>query len=336
MTPPPHNLDRYLDEPVKNLVAAPEVSLKDEEKERHRIFALLLMAITSHYWNGLKDGRDYTYPLNPSKKQDDKARFLEDDYHGHNIACLAVDLNGRVIDFEFNHNELFNSSAEHAEARLVRRVFSLSQLTDGEATGTKWELAQLTIKDAALPKKYGTLLNGVGLYTSLESCSQCSGIMALGQVKEVIYLQRDPGMYFIGNILRRLTVGTGLQAPLPISGQDIGLSYFGELNEGYEAFRLQQEKEEGLPFKIKSDGKKLWSTSITSYLCTRSAYLIFVKAEAALRSLVLAFPEYRPLKESLVPGEQEEALTNQQAWNRARIFLDYAMNAGRRGTPHRI
>ncbi len=52
-----------------------------------------------------------------------------DRYLGHNIACIAVDENGSILDFDFNHNELFNSSAEHAEARLVRRLFSLNQAT---------------------------------------------------------------------------------------------------------------------------------------------------------------------------------------------------------------
>lgn len=234
---PLHNLELYLKGSVEKLVAAPEVKLTEEAKERHRIFSLLLMAITAHYWSGLKNGRDYSYPLNPSKELGDKGRFLEDDYHGHNIACLAVDLNGRVVDFEFNHNELFNSSAEHAEARLVRRVFSLAQISDAKETGTIWELAEIKATDAALPKSYATILSGVSIYTTLESCSQCSGIMALGQVKEIVYLQQDPGMYFIGNILRRLTVDTGLQAPLPISGEDIDLPYYSLLNKGRRAIQ---------------------------------------------------------------------------------------------------
>ena len=56
----------------------------------------------------------------------------------------------------------------------------------------------------------------VTVYTSLEPCSQCAGIMALGRVREVVYLQTDPGMYSISNILRRLTAGTKLEAPVPI------------------------------------------------------------------------------------------------------------------------
>ena len=79
-----------------------------------------------------------------------------------------------MIDFEFNHNEIFNSSAEHAEARLIRRVFSLSQINNG------WDvLAAGDKKDA----KYGNIFSAVTIYTSLESCAQCSGIMALANVQ---------------------------------------------------------------------------------------------------------------------------------------------------------
>jgi len=331
---PSHNLDLYLKEPVEKLVAAPDVNLLEEIKERHRIFSILLMAITAHYWNGLKNGRAFSYPLNPSRAAGDNGVFLDEDYHGHNIASLAVDLNGRVIDFEFNHNEIFNSSAEHAEARLVRRAFSLSQINDGDATGTDWELVEIKESDAAKPKTYGTLLNGVTIYTTLESCSQCSGIMALGQVKEIVYLQRDPGMYFIGNILRRLTEGTGLQAPLPITGDDIGLPFFALLNEGYESFRSAQVEETGEPFRRNGD-KSLWSDSITSYLCTREAYLFFVQAAQELESLVLKYPAYQPKNETKIPTGKPP-LTNQEALDRARKFFEYATRSGRRGTPHRV
>jgi len=333
--PPLHNLEKYLNKPVSDLVAPLPIALTEEAKERHRIFSILLMAITGHYWNGMKDGRAFRYPLNPSKEQGDIGRFLEDDYHGHNIACLAVDLNGKVIDFEFNHNELFSSSAEHAEARLVRRVFSLAQVNDGEATGATWELAQVTQATSSKPVSYATLLSGVSLYTTLESCSQCSGIMALGQVKEIVYLQRDPGMYFIGNILRRLTEKTGLQAPLPIPGEDIGLPAFKLLNEGYDGFAGRQTANEGEPFKRKSDGSPLWSTSITSYLCTREPYLIFSKTQEEFQKMVLQFPEYRPEKENMLDTGQK-VLTNQQALDRARKFFEYATLSGKRGTPHRV
>src|SRR3981189_2447238 len=66
-------------------------------------------------------------PPNPKRYRGDMLdkpgglRVNWDRYLGHNIACIAVDGNGEIIDFDFNHNDLFRSSAEHAESRMVRR-----------------------------------------------------------------------------------------------------------------------------------------------------------------------------------------------------------------------
>src|SRR4051812_28800496 len=120
------NIERFLHRPVSDLVASPPPAqrIQPGDIERHQIYGLLLMSITRYFWNGNKRGRRGEYPLNPSEAAGDIGNFLDKDYLGHNIGALAVDADGNVIDFDFNHNEIFNSSAEHAEARLIRRLFS--------------------------------------------------------------------------------------------------------------------------------------------------------------------------------------------------------------------
>src|SRR5262249_21750789 len=105
----------------------------------------------------------------------------------------AVDGNGEIIDFDFNHNDLFRSSAEHAESRMVRRLFSLTDIFD------TWRTGQPIAK-----KPKAASLNEVTLYTSLESCAQCSGVMSLAGVKQIVYLQNDFTAYKIGNIMYHL------------------------------------------------------------------------------------------------------------------------------------
>ena len=39
-----------------------------------------------------------------------------------------VGTKGRIMDYEFNHNNVFDSTVEHAESRLVRRLFALNQI----------------------------------------------------------------------------------------------------------------------------------------------------------------------------------------------------------------
>ena len=237
---------------------APELG-HDAVKERHRIYCYLLMKLIVRFWNGNKRGPLGTYPLRPrqvDRKQvpDTPARYRGemmanpgglrvnwDRYLGHNIACIAVDGNGDIIDFDFNHNDFFRSSAEHAESRMVRRLFSLTDVFDGWKTGKK-------VSD----KPHIASLNDVTLYTTLESCAQCSGVMSLAGVKQIVYMQNDFTAYKIGNLMYNLAnrgpafdsrgnaildwQGNALPslpgAPIPIAGSDIQLAEFKLLNDG--------------------------------------------------------------------------------------------------------
>lgn len=322
-------LEYYLDRTVRELIELHSDALPPEQQERHRLYALTLMSLVHHYWNGNKNGRGGEYPWNESLDAED-GPYLDRDYLGHNIAAIAVDGDGRVIDFDFNHNRIFNSSVEHAEARLVRRVYGLAQVQDS------WNTNDYKPHMGAMDD-YNTLQN-VTLYTSLESCSQCAGIMALGRVKEIVYLQSDPGMYMIGNILRNLTSGTKLQAPLPIAAREVGLSYYDRLNNAYVSYTKQVAEK---PFFIHTKGKKKGhedrSDSITSFLCTKSARDIYGEAARECSAYLggakqLEYPDFKPLDKG--GQEVENALTNQECLKELKCFLDYSFANGRRGTPH--
>lgn len=329
------NLNYYLQKDVVDLITPESYAIEEGMKERHRLYSLLLMSITKFYWNGNKEGRDGEYPLNPTPKygKDGKyGKYEFSDYIGHNIASIAVDAYGEIIDFEFNHNKLFNSSAEHAESRMVKRVYALTQINDS----WKVSLDPPKVKD-----DYNTF-EDVTMYTTLESCSQCSGIMALARVKEIVYLQTDPGMYLIGNILRNLTRvipgvvdSTGaLIAPMPITGADIDFQYFAKLNEAYAQFpSLLKTK----PFFISKDSppKEKRTPSVTSFLCTKSAFDIFKDAESEFDALSLSsikYPDFKPSKNGKIV---DNARTNLNVLEEVRDFYRYATESGKRGTPHK-
>jgi tRNA(Arg) A34 adenosine deaminase TadA len=325
--PPPlygDKLKQYWTQPVAALCTLNEPAIEEAQKERHRIYLLLLMGIIHAYWNGLKNGRRAHYPWNdPLDESDPNYERLAGDYLGHNIAALAVDRAGRVLDFEFNHNNVFNSSAEHAEARLVHRLYSLAQISEAWS-GT---VGTSEIQDVSGPKR-ATNLQGVTIYTSLESCAQCSGVMALAQVTEVVYLQTDPGMYFVGRILRNLTESY-LRSPRPTSGGEIGVDYFDQLNRVFGDFWNRVPTE---PFSVDPDGREDHSQSVTSFLCTGAARAIYAAGKAEFAEFVggtraLRFPDFRPT---------EGALQNVKLLPEVKAFLEYAVTNGRRGTPHTI
>jgi tRNA(Arg) A34 adenosine deaminase TadA len=153
---------------------------------------------------------------------------------------LELELKGEILGFDFNHNEIFNSSAEHAEARLLRRLFSqpdhlfptghftfLRNPSSGPFEELK-DIAKDLVEGIALEfskhkSHYSNSLKDITIYTSLESCAQCSGMMALGAVKRVVYLQQDAGQNAIGNILYNLNLGSSYYAPEPIPACAIDL-----------------------------------------------------------------------------------------------------------------
>ncbi|MFM9969474.1 MAG: deaminase [Burkholderiales bacterium] len=315
-------LDEYLNKPVSDLVAESPRAIPDEEKERHEIYSLLLMSMVAFNWNANKRGIDDALKPSPIKdygpnpllsttaKPIQRGKSLKGDYLGHNIAAFAVDRDGLVIDFDFNHNEVFNSSTQHAEARLLNRVFSLNQINDSWNAGNRSEESS----------SYGQRLQGVTIYTSLESCAQCSGIMTLGNAKEVVYLQEDPGQYKIGNIMFRLTESNDpakkALAPRPIPASRFEFGYFSSLNAKFAEYKTNTN-----------------NSSITSFLCTEAAYLVFLDAESRLHHLRqngLKFPNWK----AALPTGKESQLSNKDVLEECLGFYRYFAEKGRRGTPH--
>jgi tRNA(Arg) A34 adenosine deaminase TadA len=349
-------LQAYWEKQLRDIVEvdltkdAPE--LADEAvKERHRIYCHLLMKLIHRFWNGNKLGPIGHYPLRvkqlesaappPGRYKGDMiakpegSRVNWDRYLGHNIACVAVDGNGEIIDFDFNHNDLFRSTSEHAESRMVRRLFGLTNVADSWKTGNP-------IADKSRP----ALLSDVTLYTSLESCAQCSGVMSLAGVKQIIYLQNDFTAYKIGNIMYNLANRSGPNlavpgAPIPIAASEIGVAQFQALNDANLSFANKMDtadtNDDKQAFFISEDGKSVrnFSSSITSFLCTDAAYDIFKEGGDALDTMTPAFPDRR-FPNQIDGRNHTEILTNAQCLKEARDFFRYADIEGYRGSPHKL
>lgn len=328
---------------------APELA-DEPARERHRIYSHLLMKLIHRFWNGNKRGPLGSYPLraqqadvaqNPARYRGDMIpnpgdmRVNWDRYLGHNIACIAVDGNGEIIDFDFNHNEFFRSSAEHAESRMVRRLFSLTDIFDNWKTGTP-------IGD----KPRLASLSDVTLYTSLESCAQCSGVMSLAGVKQIVYLQNDFTAYKIGNIMYNLANRTSARdaqgnpvsvpgAPIPIAGSEIQLDEFKRLNDANLDFvnkinAARAANDKGGAFFVGADGSADFSPSITSFLCTDAALAIFTAGGDKLEAVKLGAPQWKP------KGATDKTMTNEQCRAHAMRFYKYADVEGYRGSPHKL
>jgi len=316
------------------------------------------MKLVSWYWNGNKNGMTGEYPDRQAQRwlnaagdpmKVDDTTFLyrphdtrdakslsarQQDYLGHNICAIAVDGDGDIIDFEFNHNNVFSSSVEHAESRLVRRIFSLALLDEG------WNLVKPDPNQQ--PQKLthpATYLSNVTIYTSLESCAQCTGIMALAGIQEVVYLQKDYGTYAVGNILYNLSNGPMQSvAPKPVSGDDFSFEYYDELNNAYRNFYkdagvVDTQNNPTNPFYRDGKTPPKVDQAVTSFLCIDDAYNIFKKASDGFDGFAPAFPDFKSDAADAV--KNPNLRTNQSVFEDAKRFFETASVASR-GTPHRL
>jgi hypothetical protein len=155
--------------------------------------------------------------------------------------------------------------------------------------------------------------------------------MTLASVKAVVYLQWDQGQFLIGNIMYQVTRGAelGFVSPLPISGAEIELPYFSELNKGNDEFSQEVGKD---PF-FKGGGSNRNKPSITSFLCTDVALAIYQRAADEFKELTevtVTCPEYTP------DGATQGALSNAEVRSEVRDFWEYARAINNRGTAHRV
>jgi hypothetical protein len=178
------------------------------------------------------------------------------------------------------------------------------------------------------PIPYSTLLKDVTIYTSLESCAQCSGIMCLASVKEIVYLQWDQGQFLIGNMMWQATTAqnSGFIAPRPIRGDEFGFEYFDALNQANDKFSNSVQQ---YPFYRSPDGKVIINTpAVTSFLCTDPAYKIYYMAQNELSNWKTSkFPDYRPIP---------SAFSNAEVLSQVHDYLTWFDELNNRGTPHRV
>ncbi|UZP66391.1 nucleoside deaminase [Desulfovibrio mangrovi] len=100
------------------------------------------------------------------------------DKRGHNIGSILVDDQGNIVRWARNCNARLKNGTQHGEVRLMVGYLSTTQ------------------------KNY---LSGYTIYTSLEPCAQCSGMMDLTQVSRTVYGQTDPAY---GKAIERLALNS--------------------------------------------------------------------------------------------------------------------------------
>src|SRR5271156_1009234 len=87
------------------------------------------------------------------------------DRGGYNIGALLVTPRAEIVCFALNRSIALDSTMAHAEARAVCTAIKLKNIERDRSNHDSMD--------------YSDLLRGWIAYTTLEPCSQCSGIMEL-------------------------------------------------------------------------------------------------------------------------------------------------------------
>jgi tRNA(Arg) A34 adenosine deaminase TadA len=175
-------------------------------------------------------------------------------YRGHNIGSILADKNSKPVFWARNSVGRLDDSSQHGEVRTVQAFL--------ECPGI------------------GKYVDGYKIYTTLEPCAMCTGMMAMTKVADVTYVQVDPEFGGAPEALAAVGFPRRFAAYTPS-----GLRQKKELENGWSAF------------KRANPGA---ATSITDYLSSTDAQAIFASAYQNLRDYVVIHPENVSLKAEII------------------------------------
>ena len=162
---------------------------------------------------------------------------------GHNIGSVLVNAQGVPVFWARNAARGLDNASQHGEVRLIQNFLNC--------------------------KGVGRYADGYTVYTTLEPCAMCTGLMTLTQVTRVVYVQEDPGYGDAAEALKRIHYPKVFEeATVPADPAK------GTLEAGFDAYRA-------------NDSTK----TITDFLLTPAAKAAYDKAVQALRDFRVVHTE---------------------------------------------
>jgi len=178
------------------------------------------------------------YALVYKNWQSDKQPYEQ--RRGYNIGALLVDETKQPVGFELNHVGPKTNVIEHCEVRVIRNYLQNSGKYD---------------------------LKGFTIYTTLEPCIMCLGMMMMSGIEKNIFGQND---FVFAHAAERLSTDLSKKggfAPYPrtIITQATTLPFLTKLNNAYTQFRINTQ-----------------SQILAKFLCSEGAKVVYQNASNIL------------------------------------------------------
>jgi tRNA(Arg) A34 adenosine deaminase TadA len=235
------------------------------QREIDEIYSLLAMAIV------YKDWQTYTV-------------------RGHNIGALLVDPSDEPVFWARNARFVTGNGTEHGEVRLIRHYLDCPHSVEylGEQS----------------PERYAGARPGHGftLYTTLDPCVMCAGMMLMTQLSRAVYVQSDPDY---GQVAARLAAGSGGEGalpPYPVT-LDIRQAEMPEARMLDESYANFGRKDAIIPYLRSEPARRIFAGATQRLLDFRSAHGNQAVVETARRYLdTVVDSDYQPDPSRECPG----------------------------------
>jgi tRNA(Arg) A34 adenosine deaminase TadA len=233
--------------------------------ERDHLFALASLAVVNEDWQFSPDD---------AKANAEVANLPR---RGHNIGGVLVDDRGKLVWWERNSNGIECSGTNHGETRMMISYLKFSRRST---------------------------LGCHSIYTSLEPCAMCSGMMVQQKIARTIYVEKDHGF---GAALERLHQPFGPRnfpcgfprAPFSRHAEDVAAA-------------------KDLDVKFHDFMKKTGNDDLTSFLQTKEAHDTYQAAEDEL----LAFKPMDENKGTLADIKTMIADLRSKIYHRANVSVE--------------
>jgi len=179
--------------------------------------------------------------------KDWQTNALRDSSRGYNIGSVLVDKNNKVVHWARNSVNITNNESQHGEVRLMQSYLD--------------------------QQKCFSLQNHT-IYTTLEPCAMCSGMMKLTEVHRTVYGQTDPSY---GKALERMQLNT-----------------YKACEKGYTPYPrpvISDKSHDNISEQIDDAYSKHPGEHITTFLATNEAKELFEKATEMFKNFDPTYQE---------------------------------------------
>ena len=171
---------------------------------------------------------------------------------GHNIGSILVNKDNQPVFWARNSVKTTDNATQHGEVRLIQAYLNC--------------------------KGVGKYMDGYTVYTTLEPCAMCTGMIAMTKVDRVVYVQADPEF---GHALKGLKSVNFPRVFVQDSTPKLGQKR--ALEKGWVNYRTLHK-----------------GSAITDYLLTDDAKAVYASAQVDLNDFKVNYPENQKVLDQML------------------------------------